>query len=156
LTRRGKVNTNSQIGENPAPGAHELASFQLQLKTAALVRAAQALRDTAHELRLALVLGDDLGNVVRRDAEALGARAEVDKLRAALAREVGRIVAGVPVGEGEEEEAKAGEAQRKAEVEMKDESVKEPAAAEQSMPAEEKKDEAMDVDDEDEDEFEEV
>ncbi|BEJ18117.1 hypothetical protein CspHIS471_0703940 [Cutaneotrichosporon sp. HIS471] len=113
------------------PGAHTLTAMHLKLKTASLIRASQQLRDTAHELSLALALGDDVGAAVRRDEEVGTLRAEVERLRGEIANEVGDRADKGGLGEGESAAPALGE-----------QSKKEDNAA-------------MDVDDDD-DEFEEV
>lgn len=87
-----------QIGTNPAPNTHTLTTLHLKLKTSTLIRAAQTLRDTAHELRLALALGDDIATASRRDAEAARLKVETEALRREVTREFGLLVSRAPVG----------------------------------------------------------
>ncbi|CAK9782097.1 hypothetical protein CC85DRAFT_289161 [Cutaneotrichosporon oleaginosum] len=126
----------------PAQGAHTLTALHLKLKTASLIRASQQLRDTAHELSLALALGDDVGAAVRRDEEVGALRAEVERLRGEIAREVGQRAGGDGLDEADEAEDALevgnGEGMGK------------------DGEKEEKPGAAMEVDEDDEDEFEEV
>lgn len=127
--------------------------MHLKLKTASLVRSACALRDTAHELRLALLLGDDVATAGRRDAEARRVKEEIDKLRKDVGRGVSLLVGGdggadsSPTGGdkpgGDDEGDAPAQQQETSTSPRKDASPTKPA-------------EAMDVDEDDEDEFEEV
>lgn len=116
------------------------------------MRSACALRDTAHELRLALLLGDDVATAGRRDAEARRVKEEIDKLRKDVGQGVSLLVGGdggapsAPGGDNPTGSSGATDApaqQQTSTSPQKDASPTKPA-------------EAMDVDDEDEDEFEEV
>ncbi|KAL1406190.1 hypothetical protein Q8F55_007879 [Vanrija albida] len=100
----GELVALADISPNPHPDADTLPPLHLKLKTAALIRAAQTLRDTAHELRLALLLGEDSLAAMRRDAEAAALRREADQLRRAVAAEFAGMRGGADgavFGEGE-------------------------------------------------------
>ncbi|TXT08670.1 hypothetical protein VHUM_02798 [Vanrija humicola] len=83
----GELVKLADISPAPNTDADSVPPLHLKLKTAALIRATQTLRDTAHELRLALLLGADDVAAARRDAEAAALRREADALRRAVAAE---------------------------------------------------------------------
>ncbi|WOO83702.1 uncharacterized protein LOC62_05G007224 [Vanrija pseudolonga] len=157
----GELVELADITSNPPTDADTLPPLHLKLKTAALIRAAQTLRDTAHELRLALLLGSDNIAAVSRDTEAAALRREADALRRAVAAEFAGMrggadgvvpgVVGETADDGGEKEPPVDSGEKQAETET----VHGEPAAEVPAP-----DTHMDVDgaddDDDEDDFEEV
>lgn len=99
LSRVALAEAALQIGENPAPHSATPSSLHLKVETARLIRAVQSLRDMAHEMKLMLLLSDEVGAVSRRDAEAEMVSREVSQRREGVAKEFRRLMG----GEGEDE-----------------------------------------------------
>ncbi|KAL7423773.1 hypothetical protein Q5752_001357 [Cryptotrichosporon argae] len=65
-----------ELAEAPSASTH------LPLRLSSLVRATQRLRDAAHDLRLLLLLSDDVASAARRDDEVSRVKREIVRLRA--------------------------------------------------------------------------
>ncbi|GFZ43193.1 hypothetical protein JCM24511_00912 [Saitozyma sp. JCM 24511] len=92
----------ADIGPTPLPHANQLTALHLKLRTSQLIRAAQTLRDTAHELKLMLLLSDEVDTATRRDREMREVRRDARLGRARVARELGALLGGEGEGEGED------------------------------------------------------
>lgn len=82
-----------QIGTDPGAQVQPLPALHLRLRTSQLIRATQTLRDTAHELKLMLLLSDELDIARRRDEEVRAVRREVQRARQDVVRGFVRLVA---------------------------------------------------------------
>ena len=79
---------------DPSPHDHSVQGLHLKLRTASLIKSAQSLRDMAHELRLMLVLSDEVDTARRRDAEMREVREEVERGREEVTKAVIGLVSG--------------------------------------------------------------
>lgn len=83
-----------QIGELPNPDTSQINALHLKLKTSQLIRSAQGIRDIAHELKMMLLLSDQVEEAIRRDKEAKAVAKEVVEGRRRVGDEVSRLLGG--------------------------------------------------------------
>ncbi|ORX34219.1 hypothetical protein BD324DRAFT_683646 [Kockovaella imperatae] len=79
------IGTNATASSSPLP---------LQLRLSSLIRSTQTLRDMTHELKLLLLLSDQVSAVDSRDKEVRSVRREVNEKRQEVAREIAKLYAG--------------------------------------------------------------
>lgn len=96
-----RADSRLQIGETPNVDTAQINALHLKLKTSQLVRSAQGLRDIAHELKLKLLLSNQVEEVSKRDKEAAEVGVEVEQGRKAVARGVARLLAGSEAEQGQ-------------------------------------------------------
>lgn len=85
---------SQQIGESPSPHAHTTTSLNLQLRTSQIIRSTQNLRDIAHDLKLTLLLSDEMELAQRRDYELRAVRGEIEERRKQAGEAVVAILEG--------------------------------------------------------------
>ncbi|KAK4685822.1 hypothetical protein P7C73_g4315, partial [Tremellales sp. Uapishka_1] len=92
----------ADIGETPSSHSNEVTSLHLKLKTSALIRSAQNIRDMAHELRLMLILSDKIDVTRSRDGEMRMLRKDAVEKRREVAQGIASMLGSSTSGKKEE------------------------------------------------------
>ncbi|WVQ85645.1 hypothetical protein IAT38_007811 [Cryptococcus sp. DSM 104549] len=126
----------ADISANPNPLTPSTLPLHLPLRTSALIRSALNIRDIAHELKLMLLLSDEIGTAQARDRERELVRGDIERGRDEVVREA-RILLGADIGGQAVEKEREAQAQKDGEPNEKERAAVDPTSspAKQKSPA---------------------